>query len=137
MMFYNKKWKYDGDSGLLVESDNYKNGNIAYNIILVQPSNKPKNARYVKRVYEEHSGSMIYYAIINIDGDLMPLKSSKGEHLVMQTFDEYGTVIEEVFMGNVWTGLFFKRMIITKVNHYTSDGLFLKAESYIDPSLIL
>ena len=131
-MLGRSKWPYDENlMGKIVERKFYKNDNLVYKIILVRGDKSRKKAVYLHTSYTEQ-GNKISEAHINYKGDLAPLNIKGPEQRVMVTYGEYGGIIEEVFMARVWTGLFSRKWIISKVNHFTEDGLFLSAESYID-----
>lgn len=132
MVNQNNKWAYNDEYiGQIVEQKLYENGNPIYKIILINGDTFRKNAVYLHTSYTP-AGHKISQSHINYKGDLAPLNPKSGEQRVMVTYGDYGGIIEEVFMARVWTGIFSRKWIISKVNHFTEDGLFLSAESYID-----
>lgn len=132
MALRKNKWAYNS-LPTIVEQEFYKNGNIAYNVMLVKGDTSRKKAVYLHTTYTE-SGSKLHVAHVDNNGDLTVLDKKGGEQRVMVTYGDYGGVIEETFMARVWLGLFKRKWIISKVNYYTEDGLFLKADSFIDPA---
>ena len=134
MVIQNNKWVYnDYHIGQIVEEKLYENGNPIYNIILINGNTSRKNAVYLHTSYTQ-DGHKISQSHINYKKDLTPLNPKMGEQRVMITYGTYGGIIEEVFMARVWTGFFSRKWIISKVNHFTEDGLLLNVESYIDPA---
>lgn len=103
-----------------------------YTLKLKRPSNKPHRAGYQHIDFFDDGETIKMIRYTDINDKPMPLdRNKKGESTVYMVYNQNGNKVEEGFATYVWSGIFKREWIISKINYYDDKGNYLESNSFL------